>query len=86
MGQPVEVVELAIPYLDLVAFSLIPLVFFQGLKQFSDGMSLTKYPMFATLLANIVNVVLNYLLIFGKFGFPELGIVGAAYGTLIFVL
>ncbi len=83
MGQPVEVVELAIPYLDLVAFSLIPLVFFQGLKQFSDGMSLTKYPMFATLLANIVNVVLNYLLIFGKFGFPELGIVGAAYGTLI---
>jgi MATE family multidrug resistance protein len=82
MGQPVEVVELAIPYLDLVAFSLIPLVFFQGLKQFSDGMSVTKYPMYATLLANIVNVILNYLLIFGKFGFPQLGIVGAAYGTL----
>ena len=82
MKQPVEVVELAIPYLDLVAFSLIPLVFFQGLKQFSDGMSVTKYPMYATLLANIINIVLNYLLIFGKFGFPQLGIVGAAYGTL----
>ncbi len=83
MKQPKEVVELAIPYLDLVAFSLIPLVVFQVLKQFSDGMSMTKYPMYATLIANIVNVVLNYLLIFGKFGFPELGIVGAAYGTVI---
>ena len=83
MKQPEEVVALAIPYLDLVAFSLIPLVFFQGLKQFSDGMSMTKYPMYATLLANIVNVILNYVLIFGKFGFPELGIVGAAYGTVV---
>lgn len=82
MKQPTEVVELAIPYLDLVAFSLIPLVTFQAIKQFSDGMSMTKYPMYATLLANIVNVILNYLFIFGKFGFPELGIVGAAYGTL----
>ena len=83
MKQPQEVVELAIPYLDLVAFSLIPLVVFQALKQFSDGMSMTKYPMYATLIANIVNIVLNYLLIFGKFGFPELEIVGAAYGTVI---
>ncbi|RCS27263.1 MATE family efflux transporter [Polaribacter sp. WD7] len=82
MQQPKEVVALAIPYLDLVAFSLIPLVIFQAIKQFSDGMSMTKYPMYATLLANIVNVVLNYILIFGKFGFPEMGIVGAAYGTL----
>ncbi|MEO1011675.1 MAG: MATE family efflux transporter [Bacteroidota bacterium] len=83
MDQPPEVVELAIPYLDLVAFSLIPLITFQAFKQFSDGLSLTKYPMYATVLANVVNVVLNYLLIFGAFGFPKLGIVGAALGTLI---
>ena len=82
MKQPIEVVELAIPYLDLVAFSLIPLIIFQGFKQFSDGLSMTRYPMYATILANIINVILNYLLIFGKFGFPVLGIVGAAYGTL----
>ncbi|MDH7444455.1 MATE family efflux transporter [Aquimarina sp. 2201CG14-23] len=83
MKQPVEVVELAIPYLDLVAVSLIPLVIFQALKQFSDGLSMTRYPMYATLIANIVNVILNYVLIFGKFGFPEMGIVGAAIGTLV---
>ncbi|WP_299438199.1 MATE family efflux transporter [uncultured Aquimarina sp.] len=83
MRQPAEVVELAIPYLDLVAVSLVPLIIFQAFKQFSDGLSMTRYPMYATLIANIVNVILNYLLIFGKFGFPEMGIVGAAVGTLI---
>jgi MATE family multidrug resistance protein len=83
MDQPIEVVKLAIPYLDLVAFSLIPLIIFQAYKQFSDGLSMTRYPMYATIIANVINVILNYVLIFGKFGFPELGIVGAAYGTLI---
>ena len=82
-GQQEEVVVLAEPYLDLVAFSLIPLIVFQAFKQFSDGLSLTKYPMYATILANVVNVALNYVLIFGHFGFPKMGIVGAAYGTLI---
>ncbi|MBT8297855.1 MAG: MATE family efflux transporter, partial [Maribacter sp.] len=82
MKQPPEVVELAMPYLDLVAFSLVPLIIFQAFKQFSEGLSQTKYPMFATIIANVVNIVLNYLLIFGSFGFPKLGIVGAAIGTL----
>ncbi|WP_067037969.1 MATE family efflux transporter [Allomuricauda sp. CP2A] len=82
MEQPPEVVELAIPYLELVAFSLVPLVMFQAFKQFSEGLSQTKYPMYATILANVVNITINYLLIFGSFGFPKLGIVGAAIGTL----
>lgn len=82
MQQPKEVVALAMPYLTLVAISLVPLVIFQAFKQFSDGLSLTRYPMYATILANVVNVLLNYIFIFGKFGAPELGIVGAAIGTL----
>ena len=83
MDQPKEVVALAMPYLNLVAFSLFPLVVFQAFKQFADGLSMTRYPMYATLVANIVNITLNYVLIFGKFGFPKLGIIGAAYGTLV---
>lgn len=82
MGQPEEVVNLAMPYLNLVALSLIPMIVFQAFKQFSDGMSMTKYPMYATIVANLVNVVLNYIFIFGKFGAPALGVVGAAIGTL----
>lgn len=83
MKQPIEVVELAMPYLDLVAFSLVPLIIFQAFKQFSEGLSQTKYPMYATVIANVVNILLNYVLIFGNWGFPEMGIVGAAIGTLI---
>ena len=83
LDQPKEVVALAIPYLDLVAFSLIPLIIFQAFKQFSDCLSMTKYPMYATIIANFVNIILNYIFIFGKFGLPAYGIIGAAYGTLI---
>ena len=82
MDQPKEVVVLAIPYLELAAFSLIPLIIFQGFKQFSEGLSLTKAPMYASVLANLINAALNYVLIFGKFGMPSLGINGAAYGTI----
>jgi MATE family multidrug resistance protein len=83
MSQPEEVVVLAMPYLDIIAVSLIPLIVFQAFKQFSDGMSLTKYPMYATILANLVNVLVNYILIFGHLGFPKLGLIGAGIGTLI---
>ena len=83
MDQPPEVVELAMPYLEIVALSMIPLMIFQAFKQFTDGMSKTKYGMHATLLANVVNVVLNFILIYGFWIFPRLELVGAAYGTLI---
>lgn len=83
MNQPENVVTLAKPYLDIVAFSLIPLIIFQAYKQFADGMSETKLSMWATILANFTNVLLNYLLIYGIWIFPELGIVGAAIGTIV---
>ncbi|MBF2708364.1 MATE family efflux transporter [Flavobacterium soyangense] len=83
MNQPVAVVKLATPYIDWVAFSLIPVIVFQGYKQFSDGLSQTKYSMYAIYLANVVHIFFNYVLIYGVWGFPKLGILGAALGTVI---
>ncbi|MCI4444254.1 MAG: MATE family efflux transporter [Lentimicrobium sp.] len=83
MNQPEAVVKLATPYIDWVAFSLIPVVVFQGYKQFADGLSQTKYSMYAIYLANVVHVFFNYVLIYGVLGFPKLGILGAALGTVI---
>jgi len=83
MGQSKEVVNLAYPYITLVAISLFPLIIFQSFKQFSDGLSFTKIAMISTVIANLINVVINYILIYGKFGFPKLELVGAGIGTLI---
>lgn len=83
LDQPEEVVVLAIPYYEIVALSMLPLMIFQGFKQFADGLSETKYSMYATIITNIVNVVLNFALIYGFWIFPKLGLVGAALGTLI---
>ncbi len=83
MGQPKNVVVLAFPYLNWVSFSLIPLISFQAYKQFSDGLSFTRPAMYATLFSNVLNIFLNFGLIFGNFGFPQLGVEGAAIGTLI---
>ena len=81
--QPPEVIALAVPYVRIVGVSLLFVMIFQALKQFSDGLSLTTYPMIATLIANFINIVLSYVLVFGKMGFAQMGIYGAAYGTLI---
>lgn len=83
MHQPETVVALASPYIDWVAFSLIPVIIYQGYKQFADGLSKTKYSMYAILMANVVHVFFNYVLIYGVWGFPKLGIIGAALGTVL---
>lgn len=82
MGQSQEVVNLAAPFVDIVAFSLIGVLVFQGYKQFADGMSKTKYSMYAIIVANIVHFIVNFFLIYGIWIFPKMGILGAAVGTL----
>ena len=83
MGQPAEVVSLAIPYLSIIAISIIPTMIFQTYRQFAEGLQRTRMAMVIVIGCNLLNVLLNYLLIFGKLGFPELGLNGAGWATLI---
>jgi MATE family multidrug resistance protein len=83
MGQPEEVVTLSIPYLSIVAISIIPTMIFQTYRQFAEGLSSTRVAMIIVIGSNLLNIALNYVLIFGKFGFPELGLNGAGWATLI---
>jgi MATE family multidrug resistance protein len=83
MGQPPQVVEEAIPYYRILVVSFLPFLVFFTLKQFVEGIGNTSIAMFVTIGANIINVGLNYVLIFGKMGFPEYGLNGAGYATLI---
>lgn len=83
LHQPKEVIALAKPFIDWVAFSLVPLIIYQGYKQFADGMSMTKVSMYAIIMANVLHVFINYCLIYGVWFFPRMGIIGAALGTVI---
>ena len=81
IGQPEEVVGLSLPFLEIITFSLIPVLIFQSFKQFAEGLSYTRVAMVVMIGANLVNVFLNYGLIYGHFGFPQLGLEGAGWAT-----
>lgn len=83
LGQDNEVAQLAKPFLELMALSLIPMVLFMGGKQFADGLEYTKVAMTISLVAIPINLLINWVLIFGNFGFPRLELAGAGWGTLI---
>ncbi|RAU83092.1 MATE family efflux transporter [Pontibacter arcticus] len=83
LDQPEDVVALAIPYMNVLFLSMVPLMVFQAFRQFAEGLSLTREAMYISIVANVLNVFLNYVLIWGIFGLPELGMVGAAWATLI---
>ncbi|NOR86113.1 MAG: MATE family efflux transporter, partial [Bacteroidales bacterium] len=83
MGQTAAVAEMSVSYYRILVISFIPFMLFFTLKQFAEGLAETKHAMYITLFANVINVVLNYALIFGKFGMPVMGLDGAGYATLI---
>lgn len=81
--QKSKVEDLAIPYLNIINLSTIPMLVFLAFKNFTDGLSMTKPAMYATYVGLALNVFLNWLLIYGKLGFPCMGLVGAGWATLI---
>lgn len=83
MGQSDEVVRLAVPYYKTLVVALVPFLLFTLLKQVGEGFGNTFVAMAATIVSNLLNVFLNYTLIFGRFGLPELGLMGAGYATII---
>lgn len=83
MGQTPDVVFQAKLYYNTMLFSLLPFLLFFGLRQFSEGIGITKYAMYITIAANVLNIFLNWVFIYGNLGFREMGVQGAALATLI---
>ena len=83
LGQPAEVVEMAIPYYRMLACSMPFVMLFFAFKQFLEGVGNTKVEMTVTIISNIVNFCLNWMFIYGNMGFPEMGAEGAGLATLL---
>lgn len=82
LGQPAELIPLIKPYFLILISSLPFVMLFNAFKQFADGITDTKTAMWILLGGNLLNIIGNYLLIYGAFGFPELGLYGAGISTL----
>lgn len=83
LNQPEELMPYIVPYYILQLFSVIFAMLFNSFKQFSDGTTDTVTPMWIMLGANVLNIIGNYFLIYGKCGVPEMGLTGAGISTLV---
>lgn len=75
--------QLTLPFLALIALSVIPTFLFTALKSFTDGLRNTKIAMIITIFALFFNIALNHILINGFWLIPALGLLGAGISTLI---
>lgn len=82
-GQTTEVLTLGTSFFEIIIWSVIPSLLHQAYKQFTDGIGKTQVAMFVMIFGVIFNIFGNYVLIHGHYGFPQLGLDGAAYATLI---
>ncbi|MEI6021963.1 MAG: MATE family efflux transporter, partial [Bacteroidota bacterium] len=83
MQQPQDVATLAVPFFDVLIFSMIPVSLFFTCKQYCEGLSNTKMALIISVIGNVLNIILNYALIYGKAGMPELGYMGSAWASFI---
>jgi multidrug resistance protein, MATE family len=83
VGTDPAVNALAIPYTKALAFGMLPLLLYFGVRRCMQSMSMVKPVMFALVTANLINALFNWLLIYGKWGFPAMGTVGSGWSTAI---
>lgn len=83
IGQPKELLPYIRPYYLVLLASMPFVMLFNAFKQFTDSITETRTSMWILLLGNLLNIVGNYVLIYGKLGLPEMGVVGAGVSTLI---
>ncbi|MCC8145639.1 MAG: MATE family efflux transporter [Bacteroidales bacterium] len=82
LNQPSELIPLMKPYFLVLLLSLVFVLLFNALRQFADGITDTRTSMWILIGGNLLNIIGNYVLIYGKLGFPEMGILGAGLSTL----
>ncbi|MDE5567540.1 MAG: MATE family efflux transporter [Muribaculaceae bacterium] len=82
LGQPEELLPLIRPYYLIYLAGVLPISLFNVFAQWSYGIRNTSLPMWIILVSNVLNIIGNYVLIFGHFGFPEMGLLGAGISTL----
>lgn len=82
LGQPQELIPLMKPYFIVNLISLPFVTWFNTFKQFADGITDTKIGMWVLIIGNLLNIAGNYILIYGKIGLPELGLLGAGISTM----
>ena len=83
LGQPVEVVEMALPYYRLMGYSVPAIMLYGCFRQFLEGVGNTISPMIMALASNVVNIILNWIFIYGNCGCEAMGVYGAGLATLI---
>lgn len=82
-GQPAKILPNTISFLSIMVISIVPFMIFQTMREVSEGLSYTIGVTKATIIANVINIALNYVFIKGLFGFPEMGVKGSAIASLI---
>ena len=83
LGQPIEVVDTALPYYRLLSYSMPFIMLFFAFKQFLEGVGNTHAELIVTVIANLLNIGLNWIFIYGHIGMPEMGATGAGLATLL---
>lgn len=76
-----EIIPVALGYLDAISWGIFPIFAYMALRFFSEGLSITRPGMYFALVGVFVNIAGNYILMYGKLGFPEMGAIGCGYAS-----